>query len=143
MLFFLIDSDRLKDYYKCNNHLDLMKKKTLSVVLIIIIAVIAILFVTNRVNDNDGDSSAILVSCLADRGVLVYGSSTCPACADFANQFGGYDVIAPIYVECMDEQERCSQEMQTFYVPEIQIDGKLYEGPRTPQILGEFVGCEI
>ncbi len=123
-----------------------MEKKTLSIVLAIVIAVIAVLFVTGRVSDDNGDAPATyasLVSCLADRGVLVYGSSTCPACADFANQFGGYDAIAPMYVECMDEQERCSQEMQTFYVPEIQINGELYGGPRTPEILGEFVGCEI
>lgn len=89
------------------------------------------------------DSEKPLIQCLADAGVVIYGSRTCPACAQLAESFGGYDKIALIYVECSKERERCSSEMQTNYVPEIQIQGKLYNGPRNPDNIAEAVSCKI
>ncbi len=93
--------------------------------------------------ETSGDSISQLVQCLADAGVVVYGMYTCPACAQFADSFGGYEVIDPIYVECTEEWERCNQEMKTTYVPEIQIKDSLFEGQRTPQGLAEATGCKI
>jgi len=56
---------------------------------------------------------------------------------------GGYDAVESVYVECTEEQQRCSEETKTGYVPEIQIDGRLYEGSITIEALGEATGCEI
>lgn len=92
---------------------------------------------------NDPVTPEAFVQCLADAGVVVYGSNTCPACTQFANSLGGYDVIAPIYVECTSEWERCSVEMQGNFVPEIQINGVLYEGSRAPEELALVTGCEL
>ncbi len=83
------------------------------------------------------------VQCLADAGMVIYGTKTCPACLQLAQSFGGYEMISPIYIECSEEWERCSQEMQTNYVPEIQIKGKVYTGPTDLGSLGEAVGCEF
>ena len=56
-------------------------------------------------------------------------------------------MLDPIYVECAEgteeEAQRCEEETQTTYVPEIQIDGELYEGPNDPNSLASEVGCEI
>ncbi len=82
------------------------------------------------------------IECLADAGMVVYGSATCPACGQFAQSLGGYDKIAPIYVECTIEGEKCMKGMQTNYVPEIQINGAVYEGSRSPAVLAEITGCE-
>ncbi len=80
---------------------------------------------------------------MAEAGLIIYGSRTCPACASLANSLGGYEKIEPIYVECSEKWEKCSAEMQTRYVPEIQIQGELYEGPRNPTEIGNAVSCEI
>lgn len=83
------------------------------------------------------------VQCLADEDFVVYGSETCPACFRFAQQFGGYEVIDPIYVECSEEQENCRENMQTDFVPEIQIAGNLYEGPNGIEELAGISGCKL
>ncbi len=86
---------------------------------------------------------ANIVDCLEEEGVVVYGSRTCPACAQLAEGFGGYDVIASIYVECMEERDRCDEEKLTGFVPEIQIKGEIHEGRRDPASLAEAVECEV
>ncbi len=91
-----------------------------------------------------GDSKmSNLVDCLKEEGVVIYGSMTCPACAMLVNDFGGKEKIDPIYVECAEEREKCDNEKETRYVPEIQIKGNLYEGGRNPEAIAEEVGCEI
>jgi hypothetical protein len=94
-------------------------------------------------NNSENEEMDLLVSCLKESGVIVYGSKTCPACAQLVAGFGGYDIIAPIYVECAEERERCDEEKQTGYVPEIQIKGELYEGGRSPEKLAGEVDCSL
>ncbi len=83
-----------------------------------------------------------LIDCLAEAGVVIYGSVTCPFCTQLAESLGGYDAIDPIYVECPDDPERCEAEMYGRGVPEIQIEGEFYQGSRDPVDLAEAVGCE-
>lgn len=83
------------------------------------------------------------IECLKEEGVVIYGTRTCPACQAFADSFGGYDVIEPIYVDCNEERDKCMEEAKTGYVPEIQIRGELYQDSRDPQVIGEEVGCQI
>lgn len=84
-----------------------------------------------------------LINCLADNGLVIYGSEWCPACTQLAESFGGYDAIEPIYVECTEYQEKCSENQKTDYIPEIQIEGELYEGGRTPQDLADKLDCNL
>lgn len=79
------------------------------------------------------------ITCLQEAGVVIYGSDTCPACAGLVESLGGIDVVKPIYVECHKEMERCMEEMKSNYVPEIQINGELFEGDRS--LLGQEVNC--
>lgn len=96
---------------------------------------------TDAVNDN-------FIQCLADAGVVIYGSSTCPACAQLEEEYSGYKTIKPIYLDCSgrgteEETQRCMNEMKTRYVPEIQIKGELFEGWGSPETLAEEVGCQL
>jgi hypothetical protein len=103
--------------------------------------------------DEDGAASIAVAQnlafsqCLADAGVVTYGSRTCPACQDMIRAFGGYTAAAPVYVECMTNQARCGAEMQTQYVPEVQINSVLftdYSAPdQIPQALAQATGCEL
>ncbi len=91
----------------------------------------------------DNEETVDLIDCLRKEGIVIYGSKTCPACAQLASSFGGYDVIEKIYVECTEDYDRCGEEKKTGYVPEIQIKGDLYEEGRSPAQLAAAVGCEI
>ncbi len=82
-----------------------------------------------------------LVDCLKDNGVTMYGNKSCPACASLAESFGGYNVIDSIYVECTEERERCDKEKETNYVPEVQIEGEVYSGNRSPSQLAAVTDC--
>ncbi len=81
------------------------------------------------------------VDCLVEEGVIVYASRTCSACGHFANEFGGYEKVENLFVECTEERQRCSNEKKTGYVPEIQIEGELYDGNRSLYFLSEKTNC--
>ena len=87
--------------------------------------------------------SAEFIQCLADAGMIIYGSSSCGACASLAEQFGGYDAMSPIYVECRDFQERCDTEKQVNYVPEVQINGLVFQDRKTLENFAIETGCEL
>ena len=106
----------------------------ISVLGLVLVASILYLFVAE-----EGD----LIGCLEQNGVRIYGAEWCPACSRLAESLGGYDVVDPIWVECTDEQQRCQQEMHGSGVPEIQINGQLYQGSRDPEAIAEEVGCSI
>ncbi len=81
--------------------------------------------------------------CLAENGVVIYGSNSCPYCRDLVESLGGHEAANPVYVECTEQREKCDQEAKTGYVPEVQINGEVYDGPRTPEGLGQAVGCAL
>lgn len=113
---------------------------------VVIIALVGLLISSSSQNVQDDNQSTLgaenFIQCLAEQEVVVYGSETCPACLQFAQQFGGYKEIEPIFVECNDNREECATNMQTNYVPEIQIEGVLFEGVPTPENLSRATGCE-
>ncbi len=84
-----------------------------------------------------------LVDCLKEEGVVIYGSSTCPACRSLEEEFKGREVIAPIYTDCYEYQEKCAEEMKTGYVPEIQIKGELFDRWGSPEVLAKEVNCRV
>jgi glutaredoxin len=82
-----------------------------------------------------------LIKCLYDAKVIIYGSRTCPYCVQLVESFNGYDAVDLIYVECTENRDRCINEMKSDYVPEIQIDGNLYTGERSPEGIANEVNC--
>lgn len=103
---------------------------------------------SEKVDSNDGNddsgytaSQEQLIQCLDEKNVVIYGSATCPYCRELVNSLGGYEMVDPIYVECSLYSSRCTDEMQTTGVPEIQIDGVLYQGSRAPSDIASQAGC--
>ncbi len=130
-----------------------MNKNILASIIAISIVLIAVVFINRVPGDLLSGEVFIdqetefnmnsLVDCLEERDVVIYGSEWCGFCKSLVRSFGGREVVDPIYVECTEDQERCDEEKLTSYVPEIQIAGELYEGPRDPNDLGVQVECDF
>ncbi len=84
-----------------------------------------------------------LIQCMASKGLLIYARSTCPACKQLVASLGGQEIVKPIYVECSENREKCTNNKKTGYVPEIQIKGELYQGSRAVGDLAAATGCKI
>ncbi len=80
--------------------------------------------------------------CLAKKGVVVYGTEWCPACAALIEEWGGREAVDPIYVDCNISPKRCDEEMKTHYVPEIQIKGEIYKESRELGVILQKAGCQ-
>ncbi len=125
-----------------------MSKKTLILIITALIILIAAFFILAYFSGDNQEEiteekEKDLINCLKEEGVVIYGSIYCPACTALAERFGGYEMISPIYVECSQEWERCDREIQAGYVPEIQIKGEVYQGPRELESIAEAAGCNI
>ncbi len=119
--------------------------KALAIIAIIILLFIVIVYLAGMIDENmeNGEAMENFIRCLDDAGVAIYGAEGCPACNALIKEFGGYEMISPIYIECMKEDERCSQEMKTGLVPEVQIGGELFEKWASPEVLAEETGCKL
>ncbi len=93
--------------------------------------------------DENKEVTSEFVKCLADSGMIIYGSATCPACVSLVEVLGGYEMVEPIYVECSENWDICEEEKETGYVPEVQIEGVLFEGGKTPENFSMETGCEL
>lgn len=92
-------------------------------------------------------SASQFIQCLAEKGVAIYGSSTCPACKNLLSYFKDFGSLDSIYFDCSSSnakiRQKCSENMQTEYVPETQINGVLIKERVTPEILSEKTGCKL
>lgn len=94
-------------------------------------------------NDEDEITMLEFNQCLAENGITIYGSKFCPACSALVETLGGLENAEPVYVECSEEQERCNEETKTNYIPEIHINGNIYEGKRTLEALAKATNCTM
>jgi glutaredoxin len=79
--------------------------------------------------------------CLTEKGVVMYGSVTCPHCQNQKKVFGeSFKYIS--YIECSENPTQCSENGVQF-VPTWSIDGKLYTGEKTIEELSSLSGCEL
>ncbi len=93
--------------------------------------------------EESGANDFSLMECLKEEGVVIYGSKYCGICTYLVEEFGGSEKVSPIYVDCEYEEERCREEKITYYYPEIQIKGELYEGERSLDKIARETNCEI
>jgi glutaredoxin len=137
------------------NTKEIKNKKSLYIFIGMVVAVIIILVfvfpfgnITGGViNSNEkneiGKGIEEFNQCLADNGIVIYGSEWCPYCKQLVETLGGYNALGSVYVECTKEEQRCQQEMIGRGVPEIQINGKMYQGSRSLEGLSQATGCPI
>ena len=131
-------------------------KKTKTIMIILALSLLVLSACTNNENNNNNNNNndnndndnineyglKEFNECLANNGVVIYGSEWCPACQALIQTLGGKDAVESVYVECTQNQERCTQEAKTGYVPEIQINGEVYSGQRTIAALAQITGCQ-
>lgn len=90
-------------------------------------------------NGGGDDKVVALAQCLTEKGAVLYGTKTCPHCANQKEAFG--DAVRYInYVECTTEIQLC-REKGISNVPAWEIDGMFYLGERTLDSLAEMAGC--
>jgi len=82
-------------------------------------------------------------SCLAEKGLIIYGANWCGWTKKLAiDTLGGFDIAGDAYIECTEEEELCSSEGVTGY-PTVKLNGESYSGGRTLEALGEATGCSV
>lgn len=92
-------------------------------------------------SEEDLEKISVFIDCLAEKGVIIYGANWCGWTKKLVVEtLGGFDIAAPIYVECTENEELCAQEGIGGY-PTIKINGELYRGSRTFEGLAEATGC--
>ena len=92
-------------------------------------------------SEEDLEKISVFIDCLAKKGVKIYGANWCGWTKKLVVQtLGGFDIAAPIYVECTENEELCSSEEVSGY-PTIKINQELYKGARTFEGFAESTGC--
>ena len=81
------------------------------------------------------------VNCLAENNFVIYGADWCGYCQQLVSQFGDYDIVAPIYVECTEKEELCKEKGVTGY-PTILLNGERFPGGRNFSDFAQYTGCE-
>ncbi len=82
------------------------------------------------------------ISCLQSAGLVIYGADWCPYCTQLVDLLGGKDVVAPIYVECTENETLCREKNIEGY-PTVLIEGERYRGSRTVEAFASETGCTI
>ena len=121
--------------------------RTIIITVLVLIALVSIITLIAQ-SQSQSKAQALLPyvefsQCLADNGMVIYGSQFCPYCNELAQLMGGYEAVQSVYVECTVEQARCAQETLTDYVPEVQLNGEVFEGERTLSSFAQATGCTV
>lgn len=93
-------------------------------------------------SQEDLEKISVTMQCLAQAGVKIYGANWCGYTKAFVETLGGFSAVTPIYVECTEESELCTQEGITGY-PTTKINGEAYNGARTFEGLAAVTGCPV
>lgn len=94
---------------------------------------------------NDGNTANALDSfaqCIRDKGVTMYGASSCKYCQQEKKEFGSSFQFIP-YVECPTNTQTCIAKNIEGYPTWIFPDGKRLLGFQGVNKLAQETGCEI
>lgn len=81
------------------------------------------------------------VTCLDKTDFKIYGANWCSWTKKLVDEFGGFDVVKPIYVECTEQTALCNEKGITGY-PTILIKDQAYVGERTFEEFAKATGCK-
>ena len=79
--------------------------------------------------------------CLADEGVKVYGANWCGYTMSLVENFGDFETMAPIYLECTENEAECAEAGVSGY-PTIKINGEVASIARTLVGFADATGCD-
>ncbi len=124
--------------------LDVLLKLFLAAVLVLVVVKFAI-GGNNAENATDGSVNNYLqqrkslAKCLAEKGVKMYGSDTCPYCQNQKKMFGE-DFTKINYINCDFDKSVCAEKGITGY-PVWEIDDKMSAGLKSLEELAAATGC--
>ncbi|MDP4012804.1 MAG: hypothetical protein Q8R00_04335 [Candidatus Nanoarchaeia archaeon] len=88
---------------------------------------------------NRAEKYAELQSCLAEKGVIMYGVEWCPVCAKQKKDFG--TKLEGVYFECLDNPEKCLDEKIEGYPTWKFPSGEVYVGILNPEEVAAKASC--
>jgi len=93
-------------------------------------------------SEADIEKLSQFVLCLKENGMVIYGANWCGWTKKLVDSLGGFETVAPIYINCEVETELCNEEgIEGF--PTIKVNGELYNsGDKSMEALAAAVGCE-
>jgi len=99
--------------------------------------------VPEEYSEEDLDKLRIFSSCLAEKGITIYGANWCGYTKQLViDVLGGFGVVGNAYVECTENTELCASEGIEGY-PTIKLNGEVFTNGRTLEALGEATGCQV
>ena len=106
--------------------------------------VVTLIFVSGCVNNgNNSPKQDTFAQCLSEKGVVMYGTETCPNCQNQKKLFGdSFQYVT--YVECGkggEDAKKCEDAGITG-VPSWKIGGKMYSGQKPLAQLEALAGCD-
>lgn len=92
-------------------------------------------------SEEDLEKIKEFITCLEEKGLKIYGANWCGWTKKLVVEtLGGFDIAAPIYIECTEDRETCGREGIKGF-PTVKINGQPYQGPRTFEGFAEITGC--
>jgi glutaredoxin len=125
-----------------------IEAKHLKLAAVVAVAIVALYFIGSyltggfgAVQPSEGGKYDKLARCLTDKGIVMYGLSTCPHCLEQKELFGdSFKYVT--YVECSEQQSLCTAK-GVQYVPSWEINGNIEVGVKPLDELARIAGCEI
>ena len=93
-----------------------------------------------ELSDVDPGELASFVECLKDAGFVIYGANWCGWTTRLVDTLGGQETVSPIYIECTEKEDICSQKEIRGY-PTILVKDEPYQGDRTLTGFSKATGC--
>lgn len=95
---------------------------------------------TQELSDVDPEELALFVECLKDADFVIYGANWCGWTTRLVDTLGGQETVSPIYIECTEKEDLCSQKEIRGY-PTILVKDEPYQGDRTFEGFSKATGC--
>lgn len=96
----------------------------------------------NNTGNNTGNTTLdAFAQCLTEKGIVMYGTDTCPACKSQKALFGSSFQYVN-YTNCLDNYDFCVGKGISS-IPSWDINGQFSVGVQTIQQLSELSGCSL
>lgn len=92
-------------------------------------------------SEEDLEKVKEFIGCLKESNFVVYGANWCGYTKQVVDLFGGFDIISPIYVECVGQEQWCYETEGVQGYPTIKVSGEDYSGARNFEAFAQATGC--
>lgn len=80
------------------------------------------------------------IACLAQANFVIYGADWCGYTTSLISMLGGWETTKPIYIECTEETDLCTEKEITGY-PTVLLDDNEFTGSRNLEDFAFYTGC--